>query len=203
MRGGAGRTPKPFPSPPLPPPPPPPTPTFLLLFAGQCPRALAPLDLKETETIATQATLPRVSFNYGKKNISVTNEQVLLFVCAHGEHVSCEPASEGSLAQEKNFPSAHRAAPPARNKQERRLPAYRRNDQSGKKKQNAVDSLYFIYAPSLTLEAGNKEECRLLVIFHRSRLCFFKTIYLAVFSKTNIYSKIALFIGLFSSFLSG
>ena len=202
MRGGAGRTPKPFPSPPLPPPPP--TPTFLLLFAGQCPRALAPLGLKETETIATQATLPRVSFNYGKKNISVTNEQVLLFVCAHGEHVSCEPASEGSLAQGKNLPSAHRAAPPARNKQERRLPPCLQAKRSvWKKKQNVVDSLYFIYAPSLTLEAGNKEECRLLVIFHRSRLCFFKTIYLAVFSKTNIYSKIALFIGLFSSFPSG
>ena len=38
-----------FPSPPLPP-----APTFLLLFA-KCPRALAPLGLKETETTATQA----------------------------------------------------------------------------------------------------------------------------------------------------
>ena len=46
--------------------------------------------------------------------------------------MSCEPASEGSLAQEKNFPS--QAAPPARNKQERRLPAYRRKDQSGNNK---------------------------------------------------------------------
>ena len=40
-----------FPSPPLPP-----APTFLLLFS-QCPRALAPLGLKETETTATQAIL--------------------------------------------------------------------------------------------------------------------------------------------------
>ena len=39
-----------FPSPPLPP-----APTFLPFFS-QCPRALAPLGLKETETTATQAT---------------------------------------------------------------------------------------------------------------------------------------------------
>ena len=45
-----------FPSPPLPPPP---APTFLLLFP-QCPRALTPLGLKETETTATQATLPYI-----------------------------------------------------------------------------------------------------------------------------------------------
>ena len=38
-----------FPSPPLPP-----APTILFLLA-QCPRALAPLGLKETETTATQA----------------------------------------------------------------------------------------------------------------------------------------------------
>ena len=30
---------------------------------------------------------------------------MLLFVSCEGEHVSCEPASEGSLGQEKNFPS--------------------------------------------------------------------------------------------------
>ena len=53
--GGEGRGRKgngvSFPSPPLPP-----APTFLLLFT-QCPRALAPLGLKEKETTATQATL--------------------------------------------------------------------------------------------------------------------------------------------------
>ena len=41
-----------FPSPPL---------LFLLLFA-QCPRALTPLGLKETETTATQATLLFVGY---------------------------------------------------------------------------------------------------------------------------------------------
>ena len=46
-----------FPSPPLPP-----APTFLLLFA-QCPRALAPLGLKEKETTATQARHAAMPFD--------------------------------------------------------------------------------------------------------------------------------------------
>ena len=57
-----------FPSPPLPH-----APTFLLLFP-QCPRALAPLGLKETETTATQAKYSfvfwtqeqRLSIKYGQ-----------------------------------------------------------------------------------------------------------------------------------------
>ena len=53
--GGAGKERKPHPSPPLL--------LFLLLFA-QCPRALTPLGLKETETTATQAKWP-VALQFG------------------------------------------------------------------------------------------------------------------------------------------
>ena len=52
------------------PPPPPPLLLFLLLFA-QCPRALAPLGLKETETTATQAKAiitDKVHFRTGRSN---------------------------------------------------------------------------------------------------------------------------------------
>ena len=88
-----------FPSPPLPP---------LLLFCSffaQCPRALAPLDLKETETTATQVTL-QVYERVGISGVEVY-ERVGPFIIfpmegiRRGYHLSMEGIRKGYLFCQK------------------------------------------------------------------------------------------------------
>ena len=109
--------------------------------------------------------LPRVCSNYGKYKY-ISNQWASALVCfVRTENMwVVSRRAKGAWRKRKTFPLT--AAPPARNKLERRLPAYRRKEQSGNNKMLlTVFSLSMLLHWHWQLEAGTSKNVDSLLFF--------------------------------------